>query len=376
MGSPEKEGSRVRRAAIAIIGPVPPPYGGMALQGRALQDNLLKEGISAAIIPTNPPLLFGLAKIRVIRTFLQTIAYLCRLIRIVPQVSVVHVLAASYFYFFARVVPAVLISRFFGRRVIVNYRGGEAFLFFSKYGWMTRSVLHLCSLITVPSAYLEKCFREQGFACAIVGNLIDLDRFKFRQRRQLRPHLLVTRNLEPMYNVQMALQAFEIVKQEHRNARIDIVGTGSEESKLRTWVEEKGLDGVFFHGAVRNDKMPQYLEQADILLNPTNVDNLPMTLIEAFASGLPVVSTNVGGVPDLVGDPPVALLVEAGDYKEMAEKILCLLTSPDLTQSLIISARRISEDFSWDRIREKLLEVYFPKPATVSMVRAVEEREA
>jgi len=376
MGSSQKEASEARQQAVAIIGPVPPPYGGMALQARALRDNLLKEGISVALIPTNPPLLFGLSKIRVIRTVLQTVIYLCRVVRIVPQVSVVHILAASYFYFFARVVPAVLISRFLGRRVIVNYRGGEAFLFFSKYGWMTRPVLRLASLITVPSTYIERRFHELGFACAIVGNLINLDRFKFYKRQQLRPHLLVTRNLEPMYNVQMALRAFEIVKQVHGNARIDIVGTGSEELKLKAWVKQKRLENVFFHGAVRNDEMPKYFEEADILLNPTNVENLPMSLRGAFASGLAGVSTNVGGIPDLVEDEAGALLVEAGNYDEMAKKILRLLASPDLAQGIITSARRLAENFSWDRIRENLLEVYFPKTATVSMVRAVEGRKA
>jgi L-malate glycosyltransferase len=374
VGSLEKDGQGGHRA-VAIVGPIPPPYGGMALQCGALRDNLLREGVYAMIIPTNPPLFLGLAKVRLLRTFLQTLVYLCRLVRIVSQVSVVHILAASYFYFFARVAPAVLLSRIFRRRVIINYRGGEALLFFSKYGWITQPVLRLASLITVPSPYLEKCFREQGFACAVVGNVIDLDRFKFRKRQQLRPRLLVTRNLEPMYNVKMALQAFAIVKREYKNCRIDIVGTGSEESKLKTWVEDNGLDSVFFHGAVRNDKMPTYLDEADILLNPTNVDNLPMSLIEAFASGLPVVSTQVGGIPDLVGEE-TALLVEAGNYREMADKILGLLENPVLAKNLIMSGKRLSENFSWDRIREKLLTIYFPKDTTAPIAGVVEGREA
>ena len=374
MGSLEKDGQGGHRT-VAIVGPIPPPYGGMALQCEALRDNLLREGVSAMIIPTNPPLFLGLAKVRLLRTFLQTLVYLCRLVRIVSQVSVVHILAASYFYFFARVAPAVLLSRLLGRRVIVNYRGGEAFRFLSKYGWIARPILRLASFITVPSRYLEKCFLEQGFACAIVANPIDLLRFKFRSREQLRPRLLVTRNLEPMYNVEMALRAFAIVKRAYKNCRIDIVGTGSEASKLKTWVEDNGLDSVFFHGAVRNDKMPTYLDEADILLNPTNVDNLPMSLIEAFASGLPVVSTQVGGIRDLVGEE-TALLVEAGNYREMADKILGLLENPVLAKNLIMSGKRLSENFSWDRIREKLLTIYFPKDTTAPIARVVEGREA
>ena len=374
MGSLEKTVLGGHRA-VAIVGPVPPPYGGMALQCGVLRDNLLREGVSALIVPTNPPLFLGLAKLKLLRTFLQTLVYLCRLVRIVSQVSVVHILAASYFYFFARVAPAELLSRLFRRRVIVNYRGGEAFRFLSKYGWIARPVLRWASFITVPSRYLEKCFLEQGFACAIVANPIDLHRFKFRNREQLRPRLLVTRNLEPMYNVEMALRAFAIVKRTYKDCRIDIVGTGSQESKLKTWVKDNGLDSVFFHGAVRNDEMPTYLDEADILLNPTNVDNLPMSLIEAFASGVPVVSTQVGGIPDLVGEE-TALLVEAGNYREMADKIFSLLENPDLARNRIISGRRLSETFSWDRIREKLLTIYFSKNAMAPIARVAEGREA
>ena len=116
MGNPWKEGGGGGgQQTVAIVGPLPPPYGGMALQCEALRDNLLREGVSALIVPTNPPLFFGLAKLKLLRTFLQTLIYLCRLVRIVSQVSVVHILAASYFYLFARVAPAVLRSRLSSR---------------------------------------------------------------------------------------------------------------------------------------------------------------------------------------------------------------------------------------------------------------------
>jgi len=173
----------------------------------------------------------------------------------------------------------------------------------------------------------------------------------------------------------MALEAFAIVKRTYTDCRIDIVGTGSEESKLKTWVKDKGLDSVFFHGAVRNNEMPNYLDKTDILLNPTNVDNLPMSLIEAFASGVPVVSTQVGGIRDLVGEE-TALLVGAGDYREMANKVIDLLEHPSLARTLIVAGRRLSENFSWDRIREKLLTTYFPTDATSPVARVVEGREA
>jgi glycosyltransferase involved in cell wall biosynthesis len=346
---------------VAIVAPLPPPIGGMSLQGQALRENLQREQIDVVVIATNPPLPPSLARLRGVRTLLQTLLYLSSLARNLPGVGVVHILAASYFFFFARVLPAVVIGRLLGVRVVLNYRGGEAPQFIAKFGLLVRPVLRFASIIVVPSAYLERCFLEHGIACAIVPNLIDLDRFKFRQRKHLQPTFLVSRNLEPMYNIQMALRAFELVKRRHSDAVIHVIGTGSEEKPLKSWAESRHLKDVFFHGAVPNEGMPEHYLKADILLNSSYIDNLPINLLEAFASGVPVISTNVGGIPDLVGDEKAALLVEANDHQAMAQKIESLLNNPGLVVELTVSARQLAGSYTWHHVRKKLLKTYFPE---------------
>ena len=362
--------------AIAIVAPIPPPYGGMTIQGQALRDNLAAEGLAVLMVPTNPHLPFRLLHAPGIRTILQSLLFLWHLCIAVPRASVVHVFAASYFYFFARVAPAVFVARLFGRRVIVNYRGGEAFEFLARFGWLARPILRLASAITVPSPFLERCFRQQNLPSWIVRNLIDLDRFQFRRRERVQPCMLVSRNLEPMYNLPMALHAFKIVQGVYPAARLDVVGVGSQAHALKAWVEKAGLEHVEFHGAVPNQEMPGFLDRADVLLNPTNVDNLPANLLEAFASGVPVVSTNVGGIPDLIGDEPAALLVNAGDAQAMAEKILLLIDNPEQAQPLITAGRRIAEDFTWSHVREALFNVYFPFGGSGLLRARVESKQA
>ena len=364
--------SRFERGAVAIVAPVPPPAGGMALQGDILRQYLQFDGIEVIVIATNPELPLFLRRIKGLRTLLQTCRFVFQLFRVVPKITVLHIMAASYFYFAARVVPAVLIGRLFGRRVVMNYRGGEGPKFFKTFGAAARPILRLTDLITVPSRYLERCFAQLGFASEIVPNVLDLDRFKFRQRIHLSPTLLVTRNLESMYNVLMALQAFETIKGRHSDATIDIVGTGGEERRLRAWIKDKNLADVRFHGAVDNQQIPRYLEQADILLNPTNVDNFPSSLLEAFASGVPVVSTDVGGIPDLLGESNAALLVSAGDYQQMAAKVEDLLAHPDLVERLTTSARQLAQNHSWTQVRKRLLQAYFPDSKFVSASKAVQ----
>src|SRR4029078_2607319 len=134
--------------------------------------------------------------------------------------------------------------------------------------------------------------------------------------------LVVTRNLEPMYNLEMALRAFQMINQAHPEATLDVLGTGSEEVRLRAFVKNAGITGVRFHGAIRNEEVPSFLDGADILLNATNVDNLPINLLEALESGVVVVATNAGGIADLLAGCNCASLVEPGDHVAMAEKVL------------------------------------------------------
>lgn len=347
-------------AAIAIVAPVPPPFGGMTIQGQALRNNLTSDGFRVSVIATNSPLRLRCLDVAGLRTIIQTGVFLWRLLTVIPKVAVVHIFAASYFYFFARVFPAVVLARLFGRRVIINYRGGEAYSFFARLGFLVRPVLRLASARTVPSGFLQRCFAQHGLRASIVCNLIDLDRFRFRARDRLEPRLLVTRNLETMYNVSMALRAYAIIKRVYPNARLDIVGDGSERSALQGWTAKINLRDVYFHGSVPHAEVVNFLDRADILLNPTNVDNLPANLLEAFASGVPVVSTNVGGIPDLVGDQPAALLVDADAAEAMAENVFLLLEDPDTVKRQTAAARQIAENFTWSRVREPLLQTYFP----------------
>jgi L-malate glycosyltransferase len=359
--------------AIAIVGPMPPPLGGMALQGEALRQRLISESIPVYFVPTNPKAFRVLGRWKGIRTLMQTATYIISLFQILPRVSVVHVLGASFFYFFARVAPAVVVARIMGKRVILNYRGGAGPSFFARFGWAAWPIVRMADLVTVPSAYLERCFTARKIACRVIPNLVDLQKFKFSRRDVCKARLLVNRNLEPMYNVEMALRAFEIVKKGFPQARLEIIGSGSQEDELKRWVAERGLTDVSFHGAIAHERMADFLDQADVLLNPTLVDNLPISLLEAFASGLPVVTTNVGGIPDLIGESGAALLVDPQDHGQMAGEIRRLLMDPALAAALAERGKVLTEKFTWPTVRECLLESYYPSHGAATFVGAQAE---
>jgi glycosyltransferase involved in cell wall biosynthesis len=168
----------------------------------------------------------------------------------------------------------------------------------------------------------------------------------------------VTRNLEPLYNVKMAIEAFAIVQKKYSHAHLDVVGGGSEEKTLRDWVQREGLKGIDFRGAVSNEEISGYLEGADILLNPANADNMPINLLEAFAAGVPVVTTNVGGIPELVGQDEAALTVNPNDVVSMAARIEQLLSQPQTVTRVTTRARSLCEQLNWEKVGHSWIELY------------------
>ncbi len=343
---------------VLIVGPIPPPYGGMALQAKALVEGLRKDGIDAELLPTNPVVPTFLGRIKGVRTVVQSLFFLWNLAGSLVRSPIVHLFGASHWYFVLRVVPTAILARLFGRRIILNYRGGEAPRFFASFPWLVLPILRLVHSIAVPSAYLQRVFRDFGYNSTIIPNFVDSLRFRYRRRDILKPNMLVARNLEPLYNIRMAIESFAIVKKRYPEARIDVVGGGSEELALSAWVKQKGWTGVSFHGPVTNEDMPNYLENADILLNPTNADNMPINLLEAFAAGVPVVTTNVGGIPDLVGQDEAALTVNPNDAASMASRIEQLLSQPQTVARVTARAKFLCERFNWEEVGRLWIELY------------------
>lgn len=330
----------------------------MALQAQALVERLHHDGVEVELLATNPPIPRLVARVKGLRTVVQTGLFLLKLVGALRRRRIIHLLAASHWYFVLRVAPTVILGKCFGRRLILNYRGGEAPRFFARFRSVVLPVLRLVDEIAVPSTYLQRLFVSFGFSPAIIPNFVDLERFRFRQRDRIQPKLLVTRSLEPLYNVKMALEAFAIIKKKHADARIDVVGSGSEEGALKRWVDQRGLAQIYFHGAVPNEEIPNYLDAADILLNPSNADNMPINLLEAFAAGVAVVSTDVGGIPDLVGSDKAALLVSPNDAADMAARVEELLQQPETVARLTTHAKGLCDQTKWAAVGRLWLALY------------------
>ncbi|HXU38608.1 MAG TPA: glycosyltransferase family 4 protein [Blastocatellia bacterium] len=336
--------------------------GGQAIQALRLMEGLGAEpGIEAELLPINPRLpkpLRWLQRIKYVRTVVTSIAYIASLLVRLTRFDVVHVFSASYFSFVLAPTPAVLISKLYGKPVLLNYHSGEAEDHLRRWPRTALPVLRLADRVVVPSDYLVKVFAAFGVKAEAVFNTVDSSRFQFRERRALKPVLLSNRNLEPHYNVACTLRAFATIQTQVAEARLIVAGDGSERRYLRELAGELQLNNVDFVGAVAPERMPPLYDRADIFVNASNIDNQPLSIIEAFASGLPVVTTGAGGIRDMISDGITGLMVSCDDHAALADRVLSLLSDDELASRIAGRAREECKNYSWAAVRNQWLTIY------------------
>jgi L-malate glycosyltransferase len=335
--------------------------GGQAVQAerlvRAWDDD---PDVHAWLVPINPMppgVLRRALHVKYLRTLITELTYIPLLLRELRRADVVHVFSASYSSFLLAPLPAVAVARLFGKPVVMNYRSGEA-PDHLKRSAVARRTLRAVDRNAVPSTFLKGVFAEFGIDSEIIPNIVDVDRFAFRTREPLRPHVLSTRNFEPLYNVACTLRAFRLVQDRYPDATLTLVGAGSEDEPLRRLAQELGLREVRFAGRVAPADMWRYYRDADIYLQTPNIDNMPASVLEAFASGCAVVATNAGGVPAILTDNVHGLLVNGDDHQAAAARILDLLSDPALTVRLTTAARQSCEPYRWTAVRSRWVALY------------------
>jgi glycosyltransferase involved in cell wall biosynthesis len=334
----------------------------MSTQCAELARVLGQQGLAVDVIRTNapyrPPWVAGL---RGVRALFRLAPYVKSLIRAARRADVAHVLANSGWAWYLLALPAIAIARWHRVPLIVHYHGGKAESFFaSAPAWVRRS-LGWADRLVVPSTYLRDVFARYGHDAEVIPNGIDLGRFVPRgdAHDPASPHLVITRNLEPVYDIPTGLHAFAAVVRRFPGARLTVAGEGPARAHLETLASELGVaERVTFCGRVDNERIHALYQSADLMLNPSTVDNVPVSILEAFASGVPVVTTDVGGVSRVAGHESTALLVPPKDPGTMAEAAIRLLGDDRLRGRLVGSALAESRKYGWDAVGRLWIEAY------------------
>lgn len=251
------------------------------------------------------------------------------------------------------------LARIFKIKYIPILHGGNLPNRLKKNPFLSNIIFKHAFYNIAPSDYLFEAFHTHGFKNTIcIENAIIKENYPFKERQKINPNLLWVRAIDSIYNPKMAIEVLSLLKNDFPDARLTMVGPEKDTkiSALQEFAFQKKVD-VTFTGKLSKQEWINIAEAHDIFINTTHFDNTPVSIIEAMCLGLPIVSTNVGGIPKLISNNENGLLVNDNDALEMVNQIKKLLINPTLGKELAQKALIKTATFDWSVVKQKWLEV-------------------
>ena len=269
---------------------------------------------------------------------------------------IIDTFSTSNFYY------ALLVSqlaRLLKLKYIPILHGGNLSNRLSSSGNYVTNLFQNATRLVAPSEYLYQQFNQLGYENLIcIPNAIPLQNYTFRHRIHTNPKLLWIRSFQQLYNPRLAIEVLENLSVLYPESELCMVGPDKDGSleELKKYVKENDLR-VSFPGKLSKPDLISLSEDYCIFLNTSNVDNTPVSVMEAMALGLPVVSTNVGGMPYLIQNDQTGLLVPPDDAKAMTDACIKFISEPEFSTQLAKNARIEVENFDWERVKHQWLDL-------------------
>jgi glycosyltransferase involved in cell wall biosynthesis len=355
----------MKRVRVLLIAPSMRIIGGQSVQANRLRRYIGEcPDVDLAFLSFDVALPAVIGSIPKIRTLARSLIYWVVLFARAWRYDVLHVFTASYWSYALWSIPALMAAKLYRKKIVLNYHDGRAEDHLRKW----RSALptiRMMDAVVVPSGYLSDVFARFGIRCYSIYNIIECKDFVHRRRGVLRPVFVHNRGMEPLYNIPIALRAFAVVQERYPEAALTILGDGPQRAELEQLAVALKLRNTRFVGSIPNSQMPQWLDQADIYLTTTDIDNMPVSILECYASGLPVVATKAGGIPYIAVDGETAMLAACGDYNGVAEAALRLLSDPPLVEKITATAyEQCRTRYAGEEIARQWAELYKELVAT------------
>lgn len=273
--------------------------------------------------------------------------------------AIIDTYSSSAFYY---ALSVSLCCRLVGLKYIPILHGGNLPHRIDKTPILSRVIFKNSYINVSPSNYLKDEFNKRGYPNIItIHNNIALDKYTYKKRKTFSPHLLWVRSFARTYNCSMAVEVLNLILKKYPNASLCMVGPDKDGSMKSTMdlAKKYGIsDKIKITGRLSKEEWTKLSQEYDIFISTTNFDNLPVSIIEAMALGLPVVSTNVGGMPYLIKDKITGYLVPKGDAKKMYDSIVKIIEDPTETMKICENAHSEIQVYSWDNVKinwQKLL---------------------
>ncbi len=274
------------------------------------------------------------------------------------EVAIVDVFSGPAFRF-AEAVCTLL--RHIRKPYILALRGGDLPKFSERYPARVARLLQRATAVAAPSAYLIEGLQSMRRDIVEIPNPIDCGRYSFQLRSAPQARLVWLRAFDAIYNPTLAPRVLARLLDRYPDCRLTMVGKDKGDGSLAATHAEVKRCGVAEHcrilPKVAKQDVPATLAVGDVFLNTTNIDNTPVSVLEAMACGLCVVSTNVGGLPHLITHGQHGLLVPPNDEAAMADAVHDVLSSPELAARLSANGRQRAEACDWSRVTDRWLEL-------------------
>ena len=248
------------------------------------------------------------------------------------------------------------LARLFSIKYMPILHGGNLVKRIRENPRLSKLIFKNAEINVSPSLYLQEEFQKKQFKTVFIPNAIEIKNYSFKKRSEFQPKLLWVRAFDKIYNPLMAVEVLILLKKKYPEARLCMVGADKDGSLIeaKKMAKQQGVsDSIEFTGLLSKLDWINKSAEFDIFINTTNIDNIPVSVMEAMALGLPVVSTNVGGLPYLINHTKNGLLTEKNNASEMAEAIESLIENPEKATEMTINAREMVSEFDMELAKIK-----------------------
>ena len=261
-------------------------------------------------------------------------------------------------FYFALIVSQL--ARLFHIKYIPILRGGNLPQRLSENRRFSNLIFTNSFINIAPSFYLKAAFDLKKIPTHFIPNGINLELYKYKKRKSIQPKLLWVRAFDSIYNPFMAIHVVAGLKELHPNVKLCMVGPdkdGSLELCKKLSKELNVIENIEFTGVLPKEKWIAKANNFDVFLNTTSIDNMPISVMEAMALGLPVISTNAGGMKYLIKDDNTGILVARNDSKAMQASVIKLIENSDKAIEIANNARLYIEKFDVNKVEQKWLKI-------------------
>ena len=265
---------------------------------------------------------------------------------------------------------AVITNILFKKPYIVYARGSDIYLPWKYKKIMIKHIFNRAAAIVTLTYDLKRTVKEMyGKDALVIPNGVDFDKYiNLKDRDLVRSKmgistasnvLLFVGTLKPIKGVRYLIKAMNTVHQSNEDIKLLIVGDGEEKEYLEHLTKKLNLNEVIsFIGSVPNVKVPDYMYSADILVQPSISEGFPVVILEAMALGLPIITTNVTGLPEIVGNLRNGLLVEPRDANDIADKVMLMINDNELQKAFSRNNKEDIKRYGWQEIVKEIELLY------------------